>query len=136
MKKFSEIIREERKARNMTQEALAEELGVSKSTVAMWEAGERYPIKESYQQIADLFNLDIDYLYERTDIKKKHHFTEQGDEYINADYLSETSCEEIVQNLFDDDMKLLFNLKKSTQADRLMEYARFLKEKYDKDNNL
>lgn len=27
----------------------------------MWEMGERFPSKELYEQIADFFNVDIDY---------------------------------------------------------------------------
>lgn len=98
MKKLSEIIKEERKLRKLTQEDLANRLKISKSTVAMWETGVRFPSKELYEQLADLFNVDIDYLYGRTDIKKKHHF-EYGDEYINVNYVRENSNYGIAQDL-------------------------------------
>lgn len=144
-KQFKEIIKELRNQRGFTQEGLAQEMGVSKSTIAMWEIGDRFPSKELYEQLADFFNVDIDYLYGRTDIKKKHHFDDNGTEYINALYVRENNggyytneeTRKIAQEIFEDkDMKLLFNLKKSAQSDELMSYARFLKEKYERENNL
>lgn len=43
----------------------------------------------------------------------------------------------IAQEIFDDkDMKLLFDLKKTAKADELMNYAKFLKEQYERENNL
>ena len=135
-KQFKEIIKELRNQRGFTQEGLAQEMNVSKSTVAMWETGDRFPGKELYEQLADFFNVDIDYLYGRTDTKKKHHFSSDGKEYIDIDYLNETGGYNAAQNIFDEDMKILFELTKSSQADRLMAYARYLKELYDKENGL
>lgn len=144
-KQFKEIIKELRNQRGLTQEGLAQEMGVSKSSVAMWETGNRFPSKEIYEQLADLFNVDIDYLYGRTDIKKKHHFDDNGTEYISAHYLKESKggycineeTQKIAQEIFDDeDIKLLFSLKKTTQSDELMRYARYLKKMHDEENNL
>ena len=138
-KQFSDIIKGLRTQKSLTQERLAQEMGVSKSTIAMWETGDRHPSKEIYEQLADFFNVDIDYLYGRTDIKKKHHFTESGDEYININFVNGISEEtrKIAQEIFDDkDMKLLFDLKKTAKADELMNYAKFLKEQYERENNL
>lgn len=61
---------------------MAKELSVSKSTIAMWETGKRLPSPELYEQIADYFNVDIDYLYGRTNIRKKFHYDNQGNEYV------------------------------------------------------
>ena len=144
-KQFKEIIKELRSQRGLTQEGLAQEMDVSKSSIAMWETGSRFPSKEVYEQLADLFNVDIDYLYGRTNIKKKVHFTENGDEYINANFVNENSSSygineethKIAQEIFDDkDMELLFKLKKTAKADELMNYAKFLNEQYKKENNL
>lgn len=119
-KQFKEIIKDLRSQRNLTQEGLAQEMGVSKSSVAMWETGNRFPSKEIYEQLADFFNADIDFLYGRTDIRKAHHFENDGSEYINTHYLKESSkyylneeAQKIAQEIFDDkDMKLLFDLKR------------------------
>ncbi len=87
MTEFKDIIQKLRTEKNMSQQLLAEELGISKSTVAMWEIGQRYPSKELYEQISDLFNVDIDYLFGRTDVRQKVHFDEDGTSYyyINPD---------------------------------------------------
>lgn len=81
MTKFKNIIYTLRNEHGLNQEKLATALNVSKSTIAMWETGKRYPSKEKYEEIADYFNVDIDYLYGRTDIKRKIYFDENGNEY-------------------------------------------------------
>ena len=81
MSDFKDIILKLRNEQGFTQEKLADVLGTSKSTVGMWEMGVRFPSKELYEAIADYFNVDIDYLYGRTDIRKKVHFDNDGTEY-------------------------------------------------------
>lgn len=56
---------------------------ISRSTVGMYESGAREPDYETLESIADIFNVDIDYLLVRTTIKRKVLFDEFGDEYIN-----------------------------------------------------
>lgn len=82
MNEFKDIILKLRTEKGFTQGRLAEELNTSKSTVGMWERGERYPSKELYEAIADYFNVDMDYLYGRTNIRKKVHYNNDGTEYI------------------------------------------------------
>lgn len=81
---FKNIIKKLRLERDYTQPELAKLLNISKSTVAMWESGERFPSPELCESIADLFNVDMDYLYGRTSIRKKIHFNEDGVEYRPA----------------------------------------------------
>lgn len=78
MSEFKDIILELRNEKGFTQERLAEVLGTSKSTVGMWEMGERFPSKDLYEAIADYFQVDIDYLYGRTNIRKKTHFADNS----------------------------------------------------------
>jgi repressor LexA len=61
MSDFKNVITKLRKEQDLNQQEFADKLGVSKSTVSMWEIGERFPSKELYEQIADFFNVDIDY---------------------------------------------------------------------------
>ena len=60
-----------RKENNFTQDKLADELNVSKSTISMYEKGNRMPSYEMLEKIADFFNVDIDYLMGKSDIKGK-----------------------------------------------------------------
>jgi repressor LexA len=57
LKKVAETIKTMRKSRGLTQREFAERLGVSHSTVAMWETAKREPDFESMEAIADLFNV-------------------------------------------------------------------------------
>jgi len=63
--KFAKILKELRKRDGYTQEHLAEMLNVSKSTISMYEQGERMPTYETMEAIADIFNVDMDVLYGR-----------------------------------------------------------------------
>lgn len=69
MATFSERFKSLRSERGWSQQRLADELGISKSSVNMYERGEREPSFETTEAIADLFNVDMDYLYGRTSVK-------------------------------------------------------------------
>lgn len=62
MAAFMNRIKELRKASGWTQEELANKLGVSRSRVGMYETGQRKPDFEALEAIADLFNVDMNYL--------------------------------------------------------------------------
>lgn len=83
MSEFKDIIKKLRNEKNMSQAELASELGISNSSVAMWEIGRRYPGKEIYEQLADLFNVDIDFLYGRTSLRQKIHFDNDGNAMLH-----------------------------------------------------
>lgn len=63
-------IASERKRINMTQEDLANELGVSKSTIARWEQGTIPPYGSELIKMHDLFQCSTDYLLGLTDERK------------------------------------------------------------------
>jgi transcriptional regulator with XRE-family HTH domain len=77
-KDFFKIFHALRKEKELTQDELSQKLGVSKSSIAMWETGQRLPSPDVYELIADFFNVDIDYLYGRTDIRQRIRFDENG----------------------------------------------------------
>ena len=56
-----------RKEKKMSQQKLADLLGVSRSTVAMWETSSNEPDNETLSRIADLFRVTVDYLLGRSD---------------------------------------------------------------------
>jgi repressor LexA len=61
--RFAEILKDLRKQNGLTQEALATQLKLSKSTISMYENGERTPTMEAMMPIAELFGVDMNYLY-------------------------------------------------------------------------
>ena len=71
MSKFSLRLKELRQSKNLTQQKLADYLKTSKSSVNMYERGEREPGLEMIETIADFFNVDLDYLLGKSDIPNK-----------------------------------------------------------------
>lgn len=59
---FDERLKLLRKKYGYTQVSLAETLGVSKGTVAMWETGKRTPDFETLIRLSDLFDVRTDYI--------------------------------------------------------------------------
>ena len=59
---FDERLRLLRKKHGYTQVSLAETIGVSKGTVAMWETGKRTPDFETLIRLSDLFDVRTDYI--------------------------------------------------------------------------
>ena len=51
-----------RKKNGMTQQAMAEQLGVSNKAVSKWESGQGYPDITAFPKLASLFGVTIDYL--------------------------------------------------------------------------
>ena len=94
-----------RREKGLTQEDLANYIGVSKASVSKWETGQSYPDITFLPQLATLFNISIDELmgYEpqmsMEDIRKLY-------VKLSADFASEPfdevldSCREIVKKYF------------------------------------
>ena len=57
---FSDNLIQLRKLHQMTQEDLAEIVGVSRQAVAKWESGESIPDLEKSRLLADAFNVSLD----------------------------------------------------------------------------
>ena len=61
--KFSEKVKSMRKEKGISQEMLAEMIGVSKRTVQNYETAAMYPKnREVYKKMADAFCVDVNYL--------------------------------------------------------------------------
>lgn len=72
MAKLNERLRELRKSFDLSQAELARLIKISKSSINMYERGEREPGTDRIEAFADFFNVDMDYLYGRTDIKNAY----------------------------------------------------------------
>ncbi|MBE6563429.1 MAG: helix-turn-helix transcriptional regulator [Ruminococcaceae bacterium] len=78
--KIGDKIKEKRKELELTQEALANMLGVSKAAVSKWENEESYPDITILPQIAQLFHVTMDELFDYTleykplNIVNEYHF--------------------------------------------------------------
>ena len=66
---LSENLKKIRKDNNLSQEDLAEKLGVSRQSVSKWESGIAYPEMDKVLELCKIFNLNIDELLNQ-DIKE------------------------------------------------------------------
>lgn len=66
MGQFQNILKSLRTSKGITQNELATQLKISRSTIGMYESGSREPDFETLELIADYFNVDIGYLLGRT----------------------------------------------------------------------
>ena len=79
---FSDKIKEIRKERGISQEMLADALGVSRQAVGKWESGQGYPEVEKIIAISDMFDVSLDCLLKDTNVQRGH---EHKDDQINED---------------------------------------------------
>lgn len=63
-------LRGERCRQDLSQEELAERLGVSSATIRQWESGATRPSASNLLDMSDLFDCSVDYLLGRTDERK------------------------------------------------------------------
>lgn len=82
MAEFKDILKGLRHERGFSQIALSDKMNISKSTIAMWETGKRLPSRDNMEEIADIFNVDTDYLYGKSEIKRKVSFDSDGNPLV------------------------------------------------------
>ena len=73
-----ESIKRLRKKHNENQQKLADAIGVSRSTVSMWETAGSQPDNDMLNKLADHFHVTVDYILGR-DEQKKEPATGEGD---------------------------------------------------------
>lgn len=91
---LSENLKRIRKDNNLSQEQLAEKLGVSRQSVSKWENGEAYPEMDKVLQLCKMFNLNIDELLNQ-DLKEVNENKQSKinvDKYVRdfLDYVTKT----------------------------------------------
>ena len=66
---FKDDIKTLRRQSNLTQEALAQQLHVTRQTVSTWETGKNMPNLETLHALSQLFNIGLKSIFE-TDFKR------------------------------------------------------------------
>lgn len=92
--KFGENLQKLRKERGISQEQLAEQLGVTRQSVSKWESGASYPEMDKIVAICNIFHCDMDVLInkditEERDKKDASKVVKVGFKNI-ADYIKKT----------------------------------------------
>jgi repressor LexA len=67
---FGDALKQLRLESKLTQKELAHIIGVSESTIGMYERNQREPAFEVLEAIADYFNVDMDYLTGRSSVRR------------------------------------------------------------------
>lgn len=67
---FGKRLKSLRLEKDLKQSELAKIIEVSTSTIGMYEQGRRYTDLETLKKIAEFFDISVDYLIGRTDIKR------------------------------------------------------------------
>lgn len=68
---FSQILKQLRVERGMSQQEVADRLGLNKQAVSQYERGVRKPNFEIAEQLADIFNVDLNYLLDSRSLSVK-----------------------------------------------------------------
>mgnify|MGYP000958995953 CR=1 FL=1 len=79
---LGEILKKLRSERNLLQKDVAKVLNITPSAYGFYEQGERVPNAETLQKLAEYFDVTVDYLLGRTNIRKP---------YISESYLKNNS---------------------------------------------
>lgn len=120
MGNFQNIFKQLRLSSGYTQIEMAQKLGISRSTIGMYETGAREPDFETLETIADFFNVDIDYLLGRTD---KTTILPESSYYFNED------ARELAEFMFKNpEYKVLFDASRKVKKEDIG----FVKEMIDR----
>ena len=77
MPEFKDMLKYFRMREQLSQSELAEKIGVSASTISMYEVGKREPDFETEERIADFFNTDLNTLRGRDSESEAYYLNEE-----------------------------------------------------------
>jgi transcriptional regulator with XRE-family HTH domain len=91
-KLFSKRLKELRKEKKLSQEKFGELMNIHHRTISYYEAGERIPSPETLELFADFFDVSLDYLMGRTNIRNYQFYND----LISLENLSSEAQKEIL----------------------------------------
>ena len=104
-----------RAAIGVTQMELANSMGVSRSTVAMWETGGSQPDNDMLVKLADFFDVTTDFLLGVEKSPTRDYFTNSDDEFA---FLDNMTADEIAEQCFQD-FKILFSRSNKSNHEQM-----------------
>ena len=119
MGNFANVFKELRMKSGLTQQEMADRLNISRSSIGMYESGEREPSFELLEAIADYFNVDMNYLLGKKDLS----------EHIPQGYYLNEDAREVAQFLYENpEYKVLFDASRKVKKEDIQ----FVKEMIDR----
>lgn len=112
---FKDMLKYLRSRENLSQAELAEKLGVAKSTISMYEVGKREPDFETLEAIADILNVDMNFLLGKEGSENDHY-------YLNDE------TRQIAQEAFENpELRTLFKVARDIPPERLKAHIDFMR---------
>lgn len=108
MTNLGEKIKAARKAQKITQQAMADRLGVHRSTVANYEIERRRPSLDELKEIAKILHVDVNYLLEGEEVRPEDELKTRA----NDVFFDLSISEEDKDALFRDIMEIYMKGKK------------------------
>jgi transcriptional regulator with XRE-family HTH domain len=121
-----ERLRELRKEMNLTQEELANKLNLTKANISKYETGRIEPNIETINFLAKFFNVSVDYLLGRTDVRSPHSDSENE--------LTEEEKELLEKIKSDPELSILFHDLKSAPKKKIKQLLKtweFVQEQFE-----
>lgn len=117
---FSVILKQLREQYGYTQQQLADTLHVSKATISHYEIGKNMPNIDTLIQLADLFDVSLDYLTGRTSARFSHNI-------LQKPYVKGISTGVVIEQLNSLDLKhrqIFFEILKCIETDSYFNRAK------------
>lgn len=105
---IGEKIVEARKANNLTQEQLAELMGVTRQSISRWEQNVAYPEVEKILRLSDILNVSCDYLLKENETRKSITSDEKEKQSVVTRLLKSMVGKKVKIDLLDGDMDIDF----------------------------
>lgn len=70
-----------RKVNRLSQEALANKLGISRQAISKWESGSSFPDLENLVELSRLYEVSLDYLMKASDLEEKENEKKKESNY-------------------------------------------------------
>lgn len=90
MQKIGNFLAELRKRKNLTQDELGEQIGVTNKTVSRWENGNYLPPVEILQMLSKFYEVSINELLSGERLNAEH-YKENAEEYIVVDLIEKSN---------------------------------------------
>lgn len=114
---FKERLKQLRKMRGLSQIALADKVGISKSTIGAYETEDRKPSREALLTLAEFFGVSVDYLL-GDDSRSTYHMDPEFAYKAQQTYIDERTriLLDVKEKLSDEDIEVVVALVKALMA--------------------